>query len=88
MNVSVEIRKRCSWSLRTYVAAIQPANATAAWPDGSPPRSGVPRPVHAFVASTANTVSTSATSVSCAGASRRRSSTSDERSAALSAKTR
>ena len=39
-----EIRKR--WSApATYVAAIQPANASAAWPDGTPPRSGVPRPV-------------------------------------------
>ena len=34
------------------VAAIQAANAIAAWPDGSPPRSGVPRPVSAFVAIT------------------------------------
>ena len=33
-----------------YVTAIQPAKAIAAWPEGSPPRSGVPRPVHAFVA--------------------------------------
>ena len=68
--------------------AIQPANATAAWPDGRPPRSGVPRPVYAFVAITAITVRTSATSVSSAGASRSRSSSVEERSATLPAKTR
>src|SRR5262245_47899727 len=70
MNVSVEMRNRCSWSLRTYVAAIQPANAIAACPDGSPPRSGVPRPLIAFVAITTRITTTSEMSVSFAGASR------------------
>ena len=54
------------------VTAIQPANATAACPDGRPPRSGVPRPVYAFTATTRMTVTASATSVSSAGASERR----------------
>ena len=54
MSVSVETRNRCSRSPSTYVAAIQPANATAAWPDGSPPRSGVPRPVQALTAITSD----------------------------------
>src|SRR2546423_1163249 len=53
--------------------ATQPAKATAAWPDGSPPRNGVPRPVHAFVARTMKTTRTRATSVMSAGASRTRS---------------
>ena len=56
------------------MTATQPAKATAAWPDGSPPRNGVPRPVHAFVAMTMKTTRTSATSVMSAGASRTRSS--------------
>src|SRR5260370_36362760 len=67
MNVSVEIKNRWS-SPMTYVAAIQLANAIAACPDGSPPRSGVPRPVHAFVAITRRMTRTRATSVSEAGA--------------------
>src|SRR3954447_24540959 len=70
MNVRLEIRKRCSASLRTYVAAIQPANAIAAWPEGSPPRNGVPRPLIAFVAMTTMMTTTSEMSVSFAGASR------------------
>ena len=36
------------------VTAIQPPNATAACPDGSPPRSGVPRPVYALAAITSD----------------------------------
>ena len=63
MNTSDETTKRW-WSPTRYVTAIQPANATAAWPDGRPPRSGVPRPVHAFVAMTRRTTRKSATSVS------------------------
>src|SRR3954451_7704155 len=70
MNVRLEIRKRCSASLRTYVAAIQPANAIAAWPEGNPPRNGVPRPLIAFVAMTTMMTTTSEMSVSFAGASR------------------
>ena len=81
------MRKRC-WSLATYVAAIQPANAMPAWPDGSPPRSGVPRPVQAFVAMTTSATSTRATSVTSAGASRTRSSSRAVRCAAACAKTR
>ena len=68
MKVRDEIRKRCWLSSSTSVAAIQPANATAEWPEGSPPRSGVPRPVSAFVPITRIVVRTSATSVSEAGA--------------------
>ena len=56
-----------------YVTAIQPANAIAAWPDGNPPRSGVPRPVHAFVAMTISVTRASAASVIVTGAFRRRS---------------
>src|SRR5215211_9119162 len=52
MNVSDETRNQCVESPRMYVAAIQPAKATAAWPDGSPPRSGRPRPVYALTAIT------------------------------------
>ena len=48
----VETRKRCSLGPSICVTAIQAANATAACPEGSPPRSGVPRPVNAFVAIT------------------------------------
>ena len=51
------------------MTAIQPANATAACPDGQPPRRGVPRPESAFRAITKAVVSTSATIVSFAGAS-------------------
>ena len=70
------------------VTAIQPANATAAWPDGSPPRSGVPLPVNAFVAITTSVVSTSATSVSSAGTVESRSSSRELRSATWPEKTR
>ena len=56
-------------SSRRSVTAIQPANATAACPDGHPPRSGDPRPDSAFIAITSAVVRTSATSVSSAGAS-------------------
>src|SRR5262249_61235641 len=70
MNASVEIRNQWLESLTTFVTAIQPAKATAAWPEGRPPRSGVPRPVQAFVAITKSTVTTSATNVSSAGAPR------------------
>ena len=73
MNVTDETRKRCGESSRASVTAIQPANATAACPDGRPPRSGVPRPVNAFVVITTRIVSTSAISVSSAGASESRS---------------
>ena len=72
MNVTDEMRKRCDESSRMSVTAIHPANATAACPDGSPPRSGVPRPVYAFTAMTRITVTASATSVSSAGASESR----------------
>ena len=60
MKVTDEIRKRWSTSSRISVTAIQPANATAACPDGRPPRNGVPLPVSAFVAITTIVVSTSA----------------------------
>src|SRR5215218_5139860 len=70
MNVRLEIRNRCSASLSTYAAAIHPANAIAAWPDGRPPRNGVPRPLIAFVAMTTMMTTTSEMSVSFAGASR------------------
>ena len=86
MRTTEETRKR--WLSRISVTAIQPANAIAAWPDGSPPRSGVPRPVSAFVAITTITVSTSAISVSCAGAFASRSSRRELRSAIWSEKTR
>src|SRR5262249_20415723 len=82
-----DTRNRCD-APAAYVTAIQHANAIAAWPDGSPPRNGVPRPVHALSAITTITVSTSATSVSSAGAWRNRSRRSAERSATLPAKTR
>ena len=88
MKVRVEIRNRCSWSESTYVAAIQPAKATAACPDGSPPRSGVPRPLTAFVPITMMITITSAISVIFAGASRRRSSNRSLRFATEPEKTR
>ena len=72
-NITVETRKRCSFGLSTRVTAIHAANATAAWPEGRPPRSGVPRPVSAFVAITRMTTRISAISVTFAGASRSRS---------------
>ena len=52
MKVTDEMRNLRGESSRTRVTAIHPANATAACPDGSPPRSGVPRPVYAFTAIT------------------------------------
>src|SRR4029079_5627798 len=73
ISVSPETTKRW-WSPTRYVTATQPAHASAACPDGSPPRRGVPRPVHALVAITIRTTRTSATSVMSAGASRTRSS--------------
>ena len=88
MNVTDEIRKRWSTSARISVTAIQPANATAAWPDGRPPRSGVPLPVSAFVAITTIVVSTSAISVSSAGTVESRSSSRELRSATVPEKTR
>ena len=72
----------------TSVSAIHPANAMAACTDGSPPRSGVPRLVSALTAMPTTAVSTSAISVSCAGASEMRSSTRVERSATWREKTR
>ena len=42
MNARLETRKRWDESSTTSVTAIQPAKATAACPEGSPPRSGVP----------------------------------------------
>ena len=36
MKVTDEMRKRCDESSRMSVTAIQPAKATAAWPDGRP----------------------------------------------------
>ena len=83
----VETRKR-SWRPAMYVAAIHAANAIAAWPEGSPPRSGVPRPDHALTAMTTITVTASAPIVSSAGASRTCSSTRDERLAMRFEKTR
>ena len=50
------------------VIAVQPANATAAWPDGSPPRSGVPWPVAALIASTTTMVNSTAPATSSVGA--------------------
>ena len=88
MNVSVEIRKRCLLSPRMYVAAIQPAKASAAWPEGSPPRSGVPRPVSAFVEITTMIVTTSAIRVRSIGAFRTRSSSRELGSESRRAKTR
>src|SRR6478752_8240122 len=73
ISVSAETTKR--WLSPTrYVMATQPAKAIAAWPDGSPPRSGVPRPRNAFVPITSRIVSTSAISVTTVGRSRSRSS--------------
>src|SRR6266545_1082434 len=43
-NMIVETRNRCSVGPRIWVTAIHAANATAACPDGSPPRSGVAQP--------------------------------------------
>ena len=37
------------WSVTMNVIAAQQPNASAAWPEGSPPRSGVPVPVIALV---------------------------------------
>src|SRR5579864_5326031 len=76
------------WSSATYVAAIQPANAMPEWPEGRPPRSGVPLRVNAFVVMTTRMTRTSATSVISAGASRTRSSTRAVRCATACAKTR
>jgi hypothetical protein len=45
MNVIELIRNQCSKFPRIAVTAIQPPNAIAAWPEGRPPRRGVPRPV-------------------------------------------
>ena len=69
----VETRKRCSLGPMIWVTAIQAPNAIAACPEGSPPRSGVPRPVNAFVAITRMTIRTRAMIVTFAGASRSRS---------------
>ena len=88
MNVSEETRKRWPESSSTSVTAIQPAKASAAWPDGSPPRSGVPRPVSAFVAITSRIVRTSAIRVSSAGAFESRSRKRELRSATWPEKTR
>ena len=49
------------------VMAVQPPKASAAWPEGSPPRSGVPRPVSAFAAITMRIMRTSAISVRLLG---------------------
>ena len=73
INVRDETRKRWELSSSTSVTAIHAANATAACPDGQPPRSGDPRPANAFIAITSTVVRTSATSVSSAGASESRS---------------
>jgi hypothetical protein len=45
MKVSELTRNQWRKSPRIAVTAIQPPKAIAAWPEGSPPRSGVPRPV-------------------------------------------
>src|SRR5581483_6834871 len=71
-----------------YVTPTQAANAIAAWPEGRPPRSGVPRPVHAFAAITPTMVIASATSVRTAGASRARSSRCPDRALTRCEKTR
>ena len=52
------------------VTAAQAANAAAAWPDGSPPRSGVPRPTQAFSAITAIRVTIITTTTRWVGARR------------------
>ena len=69
----VETKNRCSLGPSVSVTAIQAAKAIAAWPDGSPPRSGVPRPLIALVAITMMITRISAMIVSLIGASRRRS---------------
>src|SRR2546422_966068 len=69
-------------------AALPEAHPSAACPEGRPPRSGVPLPVHAFVAFTTSTVITSALTVISAGASRSLASTRAVLFAALPAKTR
>ena len=83
-----EIRKRWLESVRISVAAIQPANASAACPDGRPPRSGVPECVNAFVAITSRLVRTKATRVNFAGAFESRSSNRELRSATWPENTR
>jgi hypothetical protein len=87
-NVRNEIRNWCRESARTSVAAIQAENASAACPEGSPPRSGVPRPVYALTAMTTSSVSVSAIKVSLAGALVRRSKSRVLRSATCPEKTR
>ena len=47
----------------TAIAIHRTTRRAYQWPDGSPPRSGVPLPVSAFVATTISVVSTSAISV-------------------------
>ena len=51
------------------VIATQHPKARAAWPEGSPPRKGVPGPVIALTAMTTMIVSTSAITVRLIGAS-------------------
>src|ERR1044072_4487586 len=49
------------------VTAAQPPNATAAWPDGSPPRSGVPVPNRALIPITSMMTTAIAITVTCGG---------------------
>ena len=49
------------------VTAAQPPKATAAWPDGSPPRSGVPVPNRALIAITSMITTAIAITVMCGG---------------------
>ncbi len=52
----------------TRVMAIQAAKAAAAWPEGNPPRRGVPRPTYALTAMATKTVTARAMSTTCVGA--------------------
>ena len=88
MKVRVETRKWWDESSSTSVTAIQPANATAACPDGKPPRSGVPRPVTALIAMTRMIVTASAMSVSSSWTFASRSRNLELRSATAPEKTR
>ena len=67
INATNEITTR--WSVTMNVIAAQQPNASAAWPEGSPPRSGVPVPVIALTAMTTIIVRTSAMTVRLMGAS-------------------